>query len=75
MSVQTKHQVLIYVMVLISAANRDMTDRELFTIGEIVKTLPVFDGLDIEKLPEIVDGLIAKIVENPLFMLADVDVN
>jgi hypothetical protein len=63
MSVQAKHQALIYVMVLISAANRDMTDRELFTIGEIVKTLPVFDGLDIEKLPEIVENC-AKLLSN-----------
>jgi tellurite resistance protein len=52
MSVKPEHQALIYVMVLMSAADSDMTDKELFTIGEIVKTLPVFDGLDIEKLPE-----------------------
>jgi len=39
-------------MVLMSAADNDMTDKELFTIGEIVKTLPVFGGLDIEKLPD-----------------------
>jgi len=37
---------LIYVMVLMSAADRDMTDSELLTIGEIVKTLPVFNGFD-----------------------------
>ena len=52
MSVQVEHQALIYVMVLMSAADSDMTDKELFTIGEIVKTLPVFGDLDIEKLPE-----------------------
>ena len=55
MSVQPEHQALIYVMVLMSAANSDMTDKELFTIGEIVKTLPVFSDLDIEKLPETVE--------------------
>ena len=52
MSVKQEHQALIYVMVLMSAADNDMTDNELFTIGEIVKTLPVFGGLDIEKLPD-----------------------
>ncbi len=52
MSVKPEHQALIYVMVLMSAADSDMTDKELFTIGEIVKTLPVFNDLDIEKLPE-----------------------
>jgi tellurite resistance protein len=52
MSIQPEHRALIYVMVLMSAADSDMTDKELFTIGEIVKTLPVFDGLDIEELPE-----------------------
>jgi tellurite resistance protein len=55
MSVQPEHQALIYVMVLMSAADSDMTDKELFTIGEIVKTLPVFGDLDIEKLPETVE--------------------
>ncbi len=52
MSVKEEHQALIYVMVLMSAADSDMTDRELFTIGEIVKTLPIFAGMDLEKLPE-----------------------
>ena len=52
MSVKQEHQALIYVMVLMSAADNDITDKELFTIGEIVKTLPVFGGLDIEKLPD-----------------------
>jgi tellurite resistance protein len=55
MSVQPEHQALIYVMVLMSAADSNMTDKELFTIGEIVKTLPVFGDLDIEKLPETVE--------------------
>lgn len=37
---------LIYVMVLMSAADQEMTDVELYTIGEIVKTLPIFSGFD-----------------------------
>lgn len=46
------HTALIYTMVLMSAADRDMTDSELQTIGDIVRTLPVFEGFDYEKLPQ-----------------------
>ncbi|WP_120495421.1 tellurite resistance TerB family protein [Kiloniella sp. EL199] len=42
---------LVYVMVLTSAADSDMTDSELSTIGEIVKFLPVFKGYNPEDLP------------------------
>ncbi|MFP6741751.1 MAG: tellurite resistance TerB family protein [Alphaproteobacteria bacterium] len=38
----THHTALIYTMVLVSAADGDMTDAELAAIGEIVRTLPVF---------------------------------
>lgn len=41
---------LIYTMVMVSAADRDMTDSELQTIGEIVKYLPVFRDYDLSKL-------------------------
>lgn len=41
---------LIYVMVLVSAADRKMTDRELYTIGEIVRTLPIFKEFDENQL-------------------------
>lgn len=43
---------LIYTMVLVSAADRDMTDAELGTIGDIVQHLPVFKGYDAETLPQ-----------------------
>lgn len=43
---------LIYTMVLVSAADRDMTDAEFQTIGSIVKQLPVFSGFKVDKLPE-----------------------
>ena len=33
-------------MVLVSAADREMTDAELITIGDTVKHLPVFTGYD-----------------------------
>ncbi len=42
---------LIYTMVMVSAADRDMTDSELQTIGEIVKHLPVFKDYDTANLP------------------------
>lgn len=45
------HTALISTMVIVSAADREMTDRELFTIGEIVRTLPIFSGYDEEHLP------------------------
>ncbi len=41
---------LIYVMVLVSAADREMTDSELYTIGEIVRTLPIFEDFDQNQL-------------------------
>ena len=41
---------LIYTMVLISAADREMTDAELATIGDSVKHLPVFRDYDPAKL-------------------------
>lgn len=49
----SQHQTaLVYTMVLVSAADNDMTDSELKTIGEIVSHLPVFDGYDMENLPK-----------------------
>ncbi len=47
-----EHTALIYTMVLMSAADNDMTDSELFTIGEIVRTLPAFEGFDPDQLPK-----------------------
>lgn len=57
------HAALITCMMLISAADREMTDAELRTIGEIVRFLPVFADYDPQLLPntaaaaaEMVDG-------------------
>ena len=47
-----EHTALIYTMVLMSAADSEMTDSELFTIGELVKTLPAFEGFSPELLPK-----------------------
>jgi tellurite resistance protein len=41
---------LIYIMVIVSAADGAMNDEELHAIGEITRTLPVFDGFDADKL-------------------------
>ena len=46
------HTALIYTMVLVSAADRDMTDAELQSIGEMVKFLPVFEDYDLDQLPQ-----------------------
>ena len=45
------HSALIYTMVLVSAADRDMTDSELQTMGDIVKHLPAFKDFDPAHLP------------------------
>ncbi|MFO1184757.1 MAG: tellurite resistance TerB family protein [Bauldia sp.] len=44
------HEALIYAMVTLSAADRTMTERELRKIGDIVKTAPIFDDFDPERL-------------------------
>src|SRR3990170_370794 len=44
------HKALIYTMVLVSASDSNMTDREMTTIGEIVSHLPIFADYDLKKL-------------------------
>lgn len=46
------HAALVYVMVMVSAADRNMTDAEMKTIGEIVNFLPIFSDYDPELLPK-----------------------
>ena len=46
----TPHDALIYVMVTMSAVDSTMTDNELLKIGDIVQTLPIFEGYDRETL-------------------------
>jgi tellurite resistance protein len=46
----SRHEALIYVMVMASAVDRTMNDRELAQIGELVRVLPVFDGFDEDNL-------------------------
>ena len=47
----THHAALIYTMVMVSAADRDMTDAELRKIGEIISGLPVFRDYNRDLLP------------------------
>lgn len=49
-SVINHHTALVYVMVLVSASDGDMTDSELAKIGNIVTHLPIFDDFDVDHL-------------------------
>lgn len=46
----TPHEALIYLMVITSASDRDMTDIELARIGDVVRTWPVFEDFDPDRL-------------------------
>lgn len=48
----TIHEALVYVMVVVSASDKAMTDAELGRIGELTRYLPVFADFDEEKLIE-----------------------
>lgn len=50
MPLPTAHEALIYLMVITSASDRDMTDVELARIGEVVKSWPVFMDFDHKRL-------------------------
>jgi tellurite resistance protein len=57
------HDALIYVMVLASASDRNMTNAELREIGEIVRFLPVFKGFDVDSIPKVA-GRCAKLLQD-----------
>jgi tellurite resistance protein len=44
------HEALIYLMVITSASDRDMTDVELARIGDVVRSWPVFEDFDHDRL-------------------------
>jgi tellurite resistance protein len=50
MSKPTAQEALVYLMVITSAADRDMTDMELARIGEVIRSWPVFADFDENKL-------------------------
>ncbi len=47
------HAALIYVMVVVSAADGSMSEKELRTIGGLTKRLPVFRGFEDHRLVQI----------------------
>lgn len=49
----TAHEALVYLMVVTSASDRDMTDVELTRIGQVVHTWPIFEDFDPEKLVKV----------------------
>ncbi len=51
----TPHEALIYVMVTMSAVDREMTDKELARIGQIVTNSPIFRDFDPENLVRIAE--------------------
>lgn len=50
MPAPSAHEAMIYLMVITSAADRDMTDAELARIGDVVRGWPVFQDFDERKL-------------------------
>ena len=46
------HKALIYTMVMVSAADSEMTDAEIMAIGDDVQGLPIFRDYDIDLLPK-----------------------
>lgn len=50
------HGALVYTMVIVSAADRDMTNSELDIIGQIVGHLPVFRDFDRDNLPKVLES-------------------
>ena len=49
----TSHEALIYAMVLVSAADQEMPDRELESMGDMVAHLPVFRDFDRNNLTKV----------------------
>lgn len=55
---------LIELIMLMSASDGEMSDRELDVITDDVSTLPVFEGFDLDRLNEI-GGEVAQALEDP----------
>jgi tellurite resistance protein len=49
----TAHEALIYLMVVTSASDRDMTDVELARIGDVVKSWPIFQDFNSDRLVKV----------------------
>jgi hypothetical protein len=49
----TPHDALIFVMVMASAVDNSMNDKELRRIGQLIDLLPIFDGFDKDSVVEV----------------------
>lgn len=49
-STVSTHTALVYLMVIVSASDRDMSDEEFGRMGALVKNMPIFDAYDAENL-------------------------
>lgn len=65
MTSPTPQEALIYLMVIMSASDRDMGDEELARIGAIVRTLPVFRGFDQERMIDVAQRCQQALQEKP----------
>ena len=61
--VLTPEAALIYVMVIVSASDAEMSDAELHAIGELVKTLPVFEHFEANGLIRVAQECTAVVQE------------
>jgi tellurite resistance protein len=55
------HGALIYTMVIVSAADADLSDSELQIIGDIIGHLPVFREFDRQNLPRLLNRCAASL--------------
>lgn len=53
MPVPTIHEALIYLMVIASASDRDMSNPELGRIGAVVRNWPVFEDFNADRIVEV----------------------
>lgn len=61
------HGALIFTMMLVSAADQDMTDQEMMEIGALVRSLPVFRDFDEERLVPIAEDCAARLLADDGF--------
>jgi Tellurite resistance protein TerB len=52
------HRALIYTMVIVSAADRNLPDSELHAFAEIVGHLPIFEDFDKDELPRLLNDCV-----------------
>ncbi|OSQ44221.1 hypothetical protein THS27_08515 [Thalassospira sp. MCCC 1A01428] len=67
---------LIYTMVMVSAADNDITDAELSAMARRVRYLPIFAGFDSERLTEVTRDCAARLgeedgLDNTLVLIRD----